>query len=62
MRAALERLPLAPNSAQDFMDNDGVTDEPLPVVVTIRVAEDGVTVDLTGSAAQRASPINATTR
>jgi N-methylhydantoinase B len=59
-RAELARLPRGVYEAEDFMDNDGVTDEPIRVAVTLRVDDDGVTVDLTGSAGQRAAPINAT--
>ena len=58
-RADLARLPRGVYAAEDFLDNDGVTDEPVRVAVTIRVDEDGVTVDLTGCAEQRLAPVNA---
>jgi N-methylhydantoinase B len=59
-RADLARLPRGVYAAEDFLDSDGVTDEPVRVAVTLRVDDDGVTVDLTGSAGQRSAPINAT--
>jgi N-methylhydantoinase B len=58
-RAALTRLPFGTYAAEDFLDNDGISDDPVRVAVTIRVTEDGVTVDLTGSAPQRQAPVNA---
>jgi len=59
-RAALARLPRGVYEAEDFLDSDGVTDEPVRVAVAFRVDEEGVIVDLTGSATQRLAPINAT--
>lgn len=59
-REDLARLPLGTYEAEDYLDNDGVTDEPVRVAVRVTVDADGVTVDLTGTAAQRAAPINAT--
>jgi N-methylhydantoinase B len=60
MRAALAQFPRGTFHAEDFLDSDGVTDEPLRVAVRLEVTDAGVTVDLTGSAPQRPSPINAT--
>lgn len=59
-RADLGRLPRGTYTGEDFLDNDGVTEEPIRVAVTLRVDGDGVTVDLTGTAAQRLAPVNAT--
>jgi N-methylhydantoinase B len=59
-RVDLRRLPQGVYRAEDFLDNDGVTDEPVRVAVALIVDEDGVTVDLAGSAEQRLAPINAT--
>ena len=38
MRAFLERVPAGEYRAEDFMDSDGVTDEPVKIVATVRVA------------------------
>ena len=42
----------------DVMDGDGVTDEPVPIAVTLTVKEDHVTVDFAGSAEAVAGCIN----
>ena len=58
-RADLSRLPAGVYRAEDFLDNDGVSPEPVRVAVAITVDAEGVTVDLTGSAEQRRAPLNA---
>src|SRR5205814_2526765 len=35
-RTALARLPIGTYAAEDFLDNDGITDDPVRVAVTIR--------------------------
>src|SRR3954451_21039831 len=42
-RAELARLPRGEYVAEDFLDNDGVPDEPIRVAVAIRVDDEGVT-------------------
>jgi N-methylhydantoinase B len=59
-RAALAAIPPGVYQAEDFLDNDGVTDEPVRVAVCLRIDAEGVTVDLTGTAEQRRAPVNAT--
>jgi N-methylhydantoinase B len=39
MRAFLERVPPGVYAAEDFMDNDGLSDQPVKIAVTVTVAE-----------------------
>jgi len=44
---------------EDFLDNDGITDEPVQIAVTLRIHDDSAEVDFTGSSAQVAGSVNA---
>ncbi|MGI9075352.1 MAG: hydantoinase B/oxoprolinase family protein [Bryobacteraceae bacterium] len=61
MKAELARLPRGEFSGEDFLDNDGITDE--PVRICVKVTTDPIhshaRVDFTGSAAQVAGSLNA---
>jgi N-methylhydantoinase B len=71
MRAFLAQVPKGTYRAADFMDNDGISDRPVRIVVTVefqrsrgRVARghtgsQTVTVDFSGSDAQVQGSINA---
>ena len=69
MRAFLARVPRGTFRAEDFLDDDGVTDRPIRIAVNIRIqgarprtaVPHGpvVTVDFTGSDAQVAGSVNA---
>jgi N-methylhydantoinase B len=59
MRAALRELRAGTYTAEDFLDDDGVSDEPLRIRVRIRIAADHAEVDFTGSAPQCAGNVNA---
>ncbi len=61
MKAELARLPQGEFSAEDYLDNDGITDEPVKIRVTITTdpALRRVRVDFTGSAAQVTGSLNA---
>ncbi len=56
--AELKRLPQGTFYAEDWIDDDGITDQPLKVCVRIDITEDKFKVDFTGSAPQTAGPIN----
>jgi N-methylhydantoinase B len=58
MRAALAAWPDGDYSASDFLDNDGITDEPREIKVTVRIRGDEAEVDFTGSSAQVPGPFN----
>ncbi len=60
-RHALEALAGMPHGiyeAEDWIDDDGITDAPLAVRVRVELRPDGVTFDFTGSAPQARGPIN----
>ena len=56
--AALARMPRGTYVAEDWIDDDGITDDPLRVCVRVDLRPDGVTFDFTGSAPQARGPIN----
>ncbi|MGB3246055.1 MAG: hydantoinase B/oxoprolinase family protein [Sulfitobacter sp.] len=58
MRAELEALPNGRWEATDFLDNDGITDVPLPIKVALEIKGDTMTIDFAGSAPQCAGPVN----
>jgi N-methylhydantoinase B len=69
MRAFLLQVPLGSYRAEDFLDNDGISDKPVKIAVTVNVApgklrgrvsaQPAVTVDFTGSDPQVAGSVNA---
>jgi len=56
--AELKLLPQGTFYAEDWIDDDGITDQPLKVCVRIDISEDRFKVDFTGSAPQTLGPIN----
>jgi N-methylhydantoinase B len=59
MRAALRELRTGTYTAEDFLDDDGVSDEPLRIRVRVRIAGARAEVDFTGSSQQCAGNVNA---
>jgi N-methylhydantoinase B len=59
MRRRIRNLPDGVYAAEDFLDDDGFTDEPVRIAVKITISGDRATVDFTGSAPQVRGPINA---
>ncbi|GAA1620196.1 hydantoinase B/oxoprolinase family protein [Kribbella sancticallisti] len=57
-REALERLPDGDYEATDYIDNDGLTDVPRAIKVTVRIRGDRAEVDFTGSSPQVEGPLN----
>ena len=58
-RAALSDLPEGRWTFEDALDDDGHSDEPVPIQVALTLADGGAHFDFSGSAAQRAASINA---
>ena len=58
-RAAIARIPDGTYRFQDYMDDDGLTDQAVPIAVAIKVEGDEMEVDFTGTSAQRPGCINA---
>ncbi len=59
MRATLRRIPAGTYTAEDFLDDDGISDAPVPIRVRISVGGGRARVDFSGSAPQTAGSINA---
>jgi N-methylhydantoinase B len=59
MRAALARIPDGVYRAEDFLDDDGFSDSPVPIRVSIRVRGSRAIVDFAGSAPQCRGSVNA---
>jgi N-methylhydantoinase B len=57
-RAALASLPQGSWTAEDWLDDDGITDDPVHMQVTVTIADGEFVVDFTGSAPATAGPIN----
>ncbi len=58
-RRLLETLPDGQYTFTDYLDDDGIGEEPVPITVTITVEGDSATVDFTGSASQQKGSVNA---
>ena len=58
-RQLLMDLPDGSYSYMDYLDDDGVRDEPVPIKVTVTIHGDSARVDFTGSAPQRQGSVNA---
>jgi len=54
----LQQMPKGTFKAEDWIDDDGITDDPIPVKVEVKVTDDEFVVDLTGSGKQARGPIN----
>ncbi len=57
---AFGELPPGEYFGEDWMDDDGFTDEPIKIKVKLKVDADGVHCDFTGTDPQRRSPVNCT--
>ena len=58
-RRAIRDIPNGVYRVLDYMDDDGLTEQPVPIRVAITVADDRMTVDFTGTSPQRPGCINA---
>lgn len=59
MRAAIRRLPAGRYEFEDFLDSDGISDKPVRIAVAVTIADEGATVDFSGSDPQAAGSVNA---
>jgi N-methylhydantoinase B/oxoprolinase/acetone carboxylase alpha subunit len=60
MRAAISAMPDGTYSFEDFLDDDGVSGEPVRLHASITIKGDEIEVDLTACADQQRGPINCT--
>lgn len=58
-RRMLERIPNGTYSFTDYLDSDGIQDNPVRITVQIFIEDDSAVVDFTGSSAQVAGSMNA---
>ena len=59
MRRVICELPDGAYEAEDFLDDDGYSDEPIKISVRIEIKGERAVVDFTGSAPQVRGPVNA---
>src|SRR5258707_13698936 len=61
MRAELRRMPAGVFEAEDYLDSDGVTDDPIRIAVAIRFnpSEGSAEIDFAGSSPQARGSVNA---
>ncbi len=59
MRHAIATIPDGEYEAEDWLDDDGIKDEAIPIRVKVKIKGDQARVDFTGSAPQVAGAINA---
>ncbi len=58
-RQAIANIPDGVYRVLDYMDDDGLTEEPVPIAVAIIIDGDEMTIDFTGTSPQRPGCINA---
>lgn len=56
---AIRSIPDGEYRFEDFLDNDGVTPDPVRIAVCLRIRGDRTEIDFTGSSPQAAGPVNA---
>jgi N-methylhydantoinase B len=59
MRHTILTIPDGTYEAEDILDDDGISDAPVSIAVSLTIREDKVVVDFTGSSPQVAGAINA---
>lgn len=57
-RAEITTLPDGRWEAEDYLDNDGITDTALPIRVALEIRGDRLALDFTGTAPATAGPVN----
>jgi N-methylhydantoinase B len=57
---AFRDLPHGTFTAEDFMDDDGFSDQPIRIKASISIDESGIVCDFSGTDLQRKSPMNGT--
>ncbi len=59
MRHAIAAMPTGTFTAEDVLDDDGITDVPVKLVVAVTILDDTIAIDFEGTDRQRAGNINA---
>ena len=58
MRSYISSLPDGEIYAEDYLDNDGIIDEPLKVALNLKIAGESMTMDFGASSLQCSGPVN----
>jgi 5-oxoprolinase (ATP-hydrolysing)/N-methylhydantoinase B len=58
VRAGIKEIPEGTYSAEDYIDSDGISPDPVKLKVTIKVKNDGMRVDWTGTDPPARGPVN----
>lgn len=58
MRAQIAELPQGTISAEDYLDNDGIVDEPLKIALDLTIEKDRMVMDFTRSSPACLGPVN----
>ena len=58
MRAEIKALPQGTVSAEDFLDNDGIADEPLRIALDLKIEGERMVMDFSRSSPACAGPVN----
>ncbi len=58
MRSLISDLPEGHYSAEDFLDNDGIVDQPLKVALDLTIGKDTLTFDFSRSSGSCSGPVN----
>ncbi len=59
VRSFLQEIPDGIYTFSDFLDNDGITDEPIEICVAIEIKDDTAVVDFSGTSGQVRGSVNA---
>ncbi len=59
-QAELAKLPKGVYASEGYLDSDGYTEDPVSLVVSVTIDDDGLLFDFTGSDLQRRAPVNST--
>ena len=59
-RHEIGKLPQGTFQAEGFLDDDGITEEPIRLCAKITIKDETVLIDLSGTSAQRRAPMNST--
>jgi N-methylhydantoinase B len=59
-RKEIARLPAGIYQAEGFLDDDGITTEPIRLAAKIEIEDDSICFDLSGTSPQRRAPMNST--
>jgi len=60
VRLDMQKLPKGTFVAEDWIDDDGLTEAPIPIKVRVTITDEEFLADFTGSGPQAAGPVNCT--